>query len=170
MGSALNNYLTPIIADSFHDDNPNNYSSVGMPMFVGFFAMCAGLICTIGLAHVDRITEIRAKIMYESVVHDRMKKTSTPKRDISQLTGHDLHRSASIKVEVASVINEAAPIATGKEETGGEHINFKDILKLPGSYWLLIMVATLCETLFIPFLDNGNKYYTAVFKGINTPD
>lgn len=32
------------------------------------------------------------------------------------------------------------------------------------------MVATLCETLFIPFLDNGNKYYTAVFIGIDKPD
>jgi len=31
-------------------------------------------------------------------------------------------------------------------------------------------VATLCETLFIPSLDNGNKYYVAVFKGIEKPD
>jgi len=46
----------------------------------------------------------------------------------------------------------------------------KDILKLPGSYWCLIVVATLAETLFIPFLDNGNKYYTAVFIGIDKPD
>jgi len=34
----------------------------------------------------------------------------------------------------------------------------------------LIIVATLAETLFIPFLDNGNKYYNAVFIGIDKPD
>jgi hypothetical protein len=27
-----------------------------------------------------------------------------------------------------------------------------------------------CETLFIPFLDNGNKYYTEVFIGIESPE
>lgn len=27
-----------------------------------------------------------------------------------------------------------------------------------------------CESLFIPFLDNGNKYYTAVFIGIESPE
>jgi hypothetical protein len=43
-------------------------------------------------------------------------------------------------------------------------------MNLPGSYWLLIIVATLAETLFIPFLDNGNKYYMAVFIGIEKPD
>lgn len=52
----------------------------------------------------------------------------------------------------------------------GEHINFKEILKLPGSYWILITVAMFCETLFIPFLDNGNKYYTEVFIGIESPE
>jgi len=25
----------------------------------------------------------------------------------------------------------------------------------------------ISEALFIPFLDNGNKYYTVVFKGID---
>lgn len=48
MGSALNNYLTPIIADIYVDhENPSNYQNVGMPMFFSFFAMCAGLVCTI---------------------------------------------------------------------------------------------------------------------------
>jgi MFS family permease len=28
----------------------------------------------------------------------------------------------------------------------------------------------LTEALFIPFLDNGNKYYTSVFKGVNSSD
>lgn len=31
-------------------------------------------------------------------------------------------------------------------------------------------MATICETLFIPFLDNGNKYYNAVFIGIESPE
>jgi hypothetical protein len=48
MGSALNNYLTPIIADIYDDhENPDNYQNVGMPMIFSFFAMCGGLLCTI---------------------------------------------------------------------------------------------------------------------------
>lgn len=45
-------------------------------------------------------------------------------------------------------------------------MNLKDIKKLPISFWLLILVAMLSEALFIPFLDNGNKYYQKVFKNI----
>jgi hypothetical protein len=43
-------------------------------------------------------------------------------------------------------------------------------MKLPASYWVLIFVATLSETLFIPFLDNANKYYVVVFKGVDSPE
>ena len=43
-------------------------------------------------------------------------------------------------------------------------------MKLPGCYWILIIIATLVEALFIPFLDNANKYYVSVFIGIDTPD
>lgn len=35
---------------------------------------------------------------------------------------------------------------------------------------MLIVIATLAESLFIPFLDNGNKYYVSVFIGIDSPD
>jgi hypothetical protein len=47
MGSALNNYLTPIIAEHYDTDNPDNFDNVGIPMFVGFFGMCFGLLFTI---------------------------------------------------------------------------------------------------------------------------
>lgn len=50
MGSALNNYVTPIIAEHFDTDDPNNYDNVGIPMFIGFFGMCFGLVCTISTA------------------------------------------------------------------------------------------------------------------------
>lgn len=33
-----------------------------------------------------------------------------------------------------------------------------------------MLIAMLSEALFIPFLDNGNEYYKAVFKGVNTAD
>lgn len=50
MGSALNNYLTPIIADHYDTASSDNYENVGVPMFVSFFAMCFGLICSISTA------------------------------------------------------------------------------------------------------------------------
>jgi hypothetical protein len=43
-------------------------------------------------------------------------------------------------------------------------------MKLPACYWILIIIATLAEALFIPFLDNANKYYVCVFIGINSPE
>lgn len=35
------------------------------------------------------------------------------------------------------------------------------------TYWLLLFVAMLSEALFIPFLDNGNKYFQVVYKSID---
>lgn len=55
------------------------------------------------------------------------------------------------------------------DEEGG-HLNFKAITKLPITYWLLLMVAMLSEALFIPFLDNGNKYFQMVYKKITKPE
>lgn len=52
---------------------------------------------------------------------------------------------------------------------GGEHINFKEICKLPLTFWLIIVICMLSEALFIPFLDNGNAYYVDVF-GVKIAD
>lgn len=46
-------------------------------------------------------------------------------------------------------------------------MDFGAIKNLPVTFWLLMLIAMLSEALFIPFLDNGNEYYQAVFKGIN---
>lgn len=35
---------------------------------------------------------------------------------------------------------------------------------------MLIIIATLAEALFIPFLDNANKYYVDTFIGIEGPE
>jgi hypothetical protein len=52
---------------------------------------------------------------------------------------------------------------------GGEHINFKEIGKLPMTFWLIILICMLSEALFIPFLDNGNAYYVDIF-GVKPAD
>ena len=51
-------------------------------------------------------------------------------------------------------------------EEGGGHLDCKAIGRLPITYWLLLFVAMLSEALFIPFLDNGNKYITTVYVSI----
>lgn len=51
-------------------------------------------------------------------------------------------------------------------EEGGGHLDCQAIGRLPITYWLLLMVAMLSEALFIPFLDNGNKYFQIVYKSI----
>jgi nitrate/nitrite transporter NarK len=43
-------------------------------------------------------------------------------------------------------------------------LNFKEISKLPLAFWLILLISMLAEALFIPFLDNGNAYYSAVFN------
>jgi hypothetical protein len=111
---------------------------------------------------------MREKIIHESALLSSNTDDRKYKKEISQLTGGDFSKGQSVKIEYSSVIknNEPEQHASPSIAAEGEHINFKDILKLPASYWLLIIVATLAETLFIPFLDNGNKYYVQVFKGI----
>lgn len=54
-------------------------------------------------------------------------------------------------------------------EEGGGHLDCKAIGKLPITYWLLLVVAMLSEALFIPFLDNGNIYFQAVYKVVDKP-
>lgn len=53
---------------------------------------------------------------------------------------------------------------------GGGHFDLKAIKQLPITYWLLLFVAMISEALFIPFLDNGNKYFMIVYKSIHTSE
>ena len=46
LGSALNNYLTPLLAEQFEEEG--NYRDVGMPMFVSLGAMILGLLGAFG--------------------------------------------------------------------------------------------------------------------------
>ena len=92
------------------------------------------------------------------------------KREVSQLTGQDFRKEQSVKIEVGTVIRNNAPGDLETAHGEGEHISCKDIMKLPASYWVLIVIATLAEALFIPFLDNGNKYYVSTFYGIDEPE
>jgi hypothetical protein len=34
---------------------------------------------------------------------------------------------------------------------------------LPLTFWLLLLVCTFSEALFIPFLDNGNTYFSIIY-------
>lgn len=88
----------------------------------------------------------------------------TSKRERSQLTGQD-----SVRIEISTIIAKDLHGMESQSQVG-EHMSLKDVMKLPITYWLLIGIATLAEGLFIPFLDNGNKYYTTVFNGINEPE
>jgi hypothetical protein len=50
MGSALNNYLTPVLSEKFSSAEEGNYSNVGMPMFVSLFLMILGLLFAVSIA------------------------------------------------------------------------------------------------------------------------
>ena len=49
MGSAVNNYLTPVIASQYSNPDPGNYEDVGMPLFAGVIFIVLGLICTFSI-------------------------------------------------------------------------------------------------------------------------
>ena len=48
-------------------------------------------------------------------------------------------------------------------------MNFKEITKLPAAFWMILLISMLAEALFIPFLDNGNAYYSVIF-GIDSEE
>lgn len=127
--------------------------------------------CHVVLADIDRKTEKKERMNHESALLSS-EVDKRYKKDVSQLTGGDLKKE-SVRIEVSSVIRGNEPAnkqSTAPHGGEGEHINLKDILKLPAVYWVLIVIATLAEALFIPFLDNANKYYVDTFIGIEGPE
>lgn len=40
-----------------------------------------------------------------------------------------------------------------------EEIKLADIAKMPGTFWIVIIICMLTEALFVPFLDNGNDFF-----------
>jgi MFS family permease len=40
----------------------------------------------------------------------------------------------------------------------------RDIAKMSGTFWILIIICMLTEALFVPFLDNGNEFFQARFS------
>jgi nitrate/nitrite transporter NarK len=71
--------------------------------------------------------------------------------------------------EVKTIMASEIDANVKGEVEGGEHLNLKEIANLPAAFWLILIISMLAEALFIPFLDNGNAYYTAIF-GISTED
>lgn len=45
-----------------------------------------------------------------------------------------------------------------EEEEVKEELSFKDIKKLSGTFWILLLICTLCLCAYIPFLDNVNEF------------
>lgn len=52
---------------------------------------------------------------------------------------------------------------SGSEEPK-EEIKFRDISKMSGTFWILIILCMLTEALFVPFLDNGNDFFQVRFQ------
>ena len=50
-----------------------------------------------------------------------------------------------------------------KEGGGHAHLSLKDLRDLPLTFWLLLLVCMFSEALFIPFLDNGNTYFSTIY-------
>ena len=61
IGSAINNYLTPIIARHFKTSDPDSYKDVGMSLFAGFIVMVIGLLCTFGIYILMKLWPISIK-------------------------------------------------------------------------------------------------------------
>lgn len=90
---------------------------------------------------------------------------SSEHKDISQVNKSNKKKSQSGEVKI--VMASKVDIHEKEGVEGGEHLNFKEIGKLPAAFWLIILISMLAEALFIPFLDNGNAYYVDVF-GVDT--
>ena len=50
-----------------------------------------------------------------------------------------------------------------EEEEGSEKVRWADIKKLRASFWIIVLLCMFSEGLFVPFLDNANKFYQIRF-------
>lgn len=90
-------------------------------------------------------------------------KPEKKKRSSRSVMGSKIGSEVKIE-ETESNIREAAEEDHQAEGGGhGDGISVQDLIKLPMSFWLLIIVCMLSEALFIPFLDNGNKYFVTMY-------
>ena len=108
------------------------------------------------LSYIDRKTERGNGSLLTDLVSESHFKAKELKRS---------NQGEEVKTIMASEINANVK----GEAEGGEHLNLKEIANLPAAFWLILIISMLAEALFIPFLDNGNAYYTAIF-GISTED
>ena len=131
--------------------------------------MIISFVLAIVLAYIDRKTENQEKINHESEIlsSQRLAKSGG---NFSQF-GKKTPRMTSDYKEVNML--EQSEIQENDKEvvaSGEGHFSCRAIAQLPITYWILLLVAMLTEALFIPFLDNGNKYFRSIYKSIETTD
>ena len=73
-------------------------------------------------------------------------------------------KSSKVNVEVKIVESSVIDNNPREEIDATSHLNFKEVCKLPLTFWMIILICMLSESLFIPFLDNGNAYYVDIFN------
>ncbi len=162
MGSSLNAVLSPLVAKHFKKEDPSTHWNVGGPLFLGLIFMTFSLGMAFLLAIIDRRTEKGERVQHESALLSQSYEEDINRTKKKSRTNSEIK---SVKVSETSQLGDIE--ASSKQEGGGnEHLDFKAIKNLPSTFWLLMLIAMLSEALFIPFLDNGNKYYQKVFKGI----
>lgn len=78
---------------------------------------------------------------------------------------NDSNESASINKNIAKSDQSEVEAALDREINAlmPEIISLQDIKNLKASFWILMTICMLTEGLFIPFLDNANKFYQIRF-------
>ncbi|CAD8147015.1 unnamed protein product [Paramecium octaurelia] len=150
IGNALNSLLSPQIY--------SKYQSLAAPMIVGVGTLIFSFICGIALIYMD----------YKSEQREKQNQMLLNKNDENHRSQSEL--SASVKQSIKDDDCDSPDLGRSPEifatpqrqEEPEEHevkeeINFKDIAKLSGTFWILIIICMLTEALFVPFLDNGNE-------------
>lgn len=154
LGSALNNYISPMLAKKYHGEE--GYKNVWVPLAVGLGVALLSIGFAIALFLMDYKTDKKEDVTYQESVKASKNVAYTPekKRERKYVS------TSSIKVEEVENLLDEQPT---KKKEGGEHISFADIKKLPLTFWLLLLVCMFSEALFIPFLDNGNTYFSTIY-------
>lgn len=143
-----------------------------IPLLVGVGVMVIAFLFSLALFYMDMESDRREKRHHETqLLSHKQPSIKPPMNKVRKaMEGSSISRhsrsSKSGEVKVEETEGNLLDAANEAEPGGGghEHISLKDIAKLPASFWLLIVVCMLSEALFIPFLDNGNIYFSTIYS------
>lgn len=157
LGSALNSLISPRVE--------TKYNNLGPPMLIGLFFCILSWSAGICLIYMDRLNESQQKRIKEN--ESRRSSSQDDGLSTSSLSHSLIYKGDSFLTDNESDRSQSELLMKNNQHGSGAHesaahsqtINFNELKRLHAAFWILLLICSLCDALFLPFLDNGNSFF-----------